>query len=292
MELAQNAMVLQYCRTSALTSSCSEHRLQPDPEPAPSPFAQLDAARKREAATREVLDLISRSRDDAGPVFDAILRRAADLCNAHAAALAMGHAGDTHQQMAAHYGVSPATVAVYDRAEVSMNPEISLAARAILTGQTIHIPDMMDTDGYRNGIGHYVSVVRDTGVRSQLFVPLMTALGGIGCLIVFRTVVQPFTPDEIALVETFASQAVIAIENVRQFRELQTRLEREAATREILEVISQSRDDEAPVFDMILRNAAQLCKAPIAVLLLVDATGVQLVQAASHGETGRSQQLV
>ena len=80
----------------------------------------------------------------------------------------------------------------------------------------------------------------------------------------------PFSDDEIALVKSFAAQAVIAIENVRQFRELQTRLEREAATREILSVISQSQDDEQPVFDVILKSASRLCNAPLAFLSMAN----------------------
>lgn len=76
-----------------------------------------------------------------------------------------------------------------------------------------------------------------------------------------RTDVRPFSADEVMLVETFAAQAVIAIKNVRQFREVQERLERERASPEILGVIIQSREDERPVFEVILRNAAQLCKA-------------------------------
>ena len=230
--------------------------------------AELERARKRETAAREILDLISLSRDDETPVFDAILHRAADLCDADAAALALGMAGDAHQRLAAHYGVAPATVAVYDRGEVSMNPDISLAAQAILSGKVVHIEDMKDTDGYRRGVSHFVTVVNDSDIRTNLFVPLVTATGGIGALVIFRKVVRPYTPDEIALAETFAAQAVIAIENVRQFRELQTRLAREAATREILEVISQSRDDEGPVFDVILHRAADLCDAYAAALVL------------------------
>ena len=87
--------------------------------------------------------------------------------------------------------------------------------------------------------------------------PLISQGRGTGCLILFRDEVRPYSDDQIALVETFAAQAVIAIENVRQFRELQTRLEREAASREILGVISQSRDDDSPVFETILEKRSE-----------------------------------
>ncbi len=233
-------------------------------------LAPIDIVRQREAALREVLDLISRSRGDPGPVFDAIVHRAAQLCGAKAAALVMAQSGDNHQRMLAHYGVDPATVAIYDRGEVSMNPDISITARAILTGKTIHIEDMMDTDGYRQGVGHFLSVVNDSGVRTNMFVPLLAPAGGIGCIIVFRKVVQPYTDDEIALVETFAAQAVIAIENVRQFRELQSSLEQQEATSDILRVISQSREDDTQVFDLILEKAAVLCNADQSSLQIVN----------------------
>jgi len=166
-------------------------------------FRELPTRLAREAATREILEVISQSHDDDRPVFDAILRRAAHLCNAHAAALALGKAGDRQQRLVATYGVDPATVAVYDRGEVSMDPDISQAAQAILTGKVIDVDDMMKTEGYRRGVGHFVSVVRDSGIRSQMFAPLITAAGGIGCFIIFRKEVRPFTADEIGLAETF-----------------------------------------------------------------------------------------
>ena len=243
----------------------------------------LDAARKREAALREVLDLISRSRDDEAQVFDAILRRAADLCHAPLAALVSGKDGDEHQRLVASCGLDAASIAVYGRGEVSMDPAISLAAQAILTGKVVHIHDMIDTEGYRHGVGHFVSAVRDTGARTQMFVPLMTAAGGIGALLIIRKQVRPYSADEIALIESFAAQAVIAIENVRQFRELQTRLEREAATRGILEVISQSRDDDRPVMDAILQSTARLCSVSLATLNRVDSAGTHLEYAAHWG---------
>lgn len=242
-----------------------------------------DTASLRDAATRDILRVISQSRNDAQPVFDVILKKAAELCGAHAAALAMGSRGDTHQRMPASYGVDPATVAVYDDGKVSMDPNISLAAKAILTGQVVHIKDMADTDGYRSGVSHFRTVVDDTGIRTNLFVPLISATGGIGALILFRKEIKPYTADEIALVETFSEQAVIAIENVRQFRALQTRLEREAATRDILQVISQSRADELPVLQTIVRNAARLCSAQTTGICLANAERTHLSYACTWG---------
>ncbi|MGQ0565303.1 MAG: GAF domain-containing protein [Gemmobacter sp.] len=224
-------------------------------------FRELQNRLEREAASAEILAVISQSRDDDRPVFDAILRRAAQLCDAFAAALILAKPGDTHQRMAAQYGVDPATVARYHRAEVSMDPDGSFGAQAIVTGKVVHVDDVLDTEYFRQGVDLYVSVARDSGIRTEMLVPLLSPTGAIGTFVIFRREVRPFTPDQIALVETFAAQAVIAIENVRQFRELQARLEREAATRDILEIISQSRDDNTPVFEVIAKSAARLCHA-------------------------------
>jgi GAF domain-containing protein/DNA-binding response OmpR family regulator len=229
-------------------------------------FRELQTRLQREEATREILHVISQSRDDEQPVFELILRKAAELCDAYAASLVLGKKGDTHQTMAATTNAIKRTVAVYDRGEVSMNPDISIAAKAILTGKVIHIDDMKDTDGYRQGVSHFVSVVKDSGIRTNLFVPLITKDGGIGALILFRKEVRPYTDDEIALVESFAAQAVIAIENVRQFRELQTQLKREQASAEILQVINEATSDLQPVFDLIVQKSAELCDAKFCVL--------------------------
>ncbi|WP_299047381.1 GAF domain-containing protein [uncultured Tateyamaria sp.] len=246
-------------------------------------FRDLRQRLEREAATREILQVINQNRKDARPVFDAILKNAIDLCGASAGALTLGAKGDTHQRMAVSQGVSQATLDVYERGEVSMNPDISMAAKAILSGDVVHVADMADTDGYRAGVSHYTSVVDDTGIRTNLFVPLMTPEGGEGVLVLFRKEVKPYTPDEIALVETFAAQAAIALENVRQFRAVETRLEREKASSDILTMISQSRDNEAPVFELILRRAADLCNAHAAALAMGQAGDTHQTMEASYG---------
>jgi class 3 adenylate cyclase len=234
-------------------------------------FRELETRLEREAATREILEAISQSRDDEAPVFDMILGHARRLCDAPFAALVLARPGDAHQNMVAHHGAKDSTVEIYQTGGVPMDPEMSFAARAIYGQKVVHLRDMADTDEYRAGIKNVASLVDLQGIRTNLFVPLITASGGIGCFILFRHDVRPFDSNQIALVETFAAQAVIAIENVRQFRELQNRLEREAALREILEMISQSRTDPAPVFEVILRNAAHLSGAPLANLCLLNA---------------------
>ncbi len=231
-------------------------------------FRALQNRLARAAASREILEAIRTSREDAAPVFDVILKHARQLCDAPFAALALGREGDTHQVMAAHHGAVESTEDIYREGGIPMDPVRSFAARSIIEKRAIHLPDMRDTHEYRAGYPNVVALCDNQGIRTNLFVPLISNGEGIGCFIIFRHEVRPYSDDQISLVETFAAQAVIALENVQQFRELQARLERAAATREVLEAISASRNDEGPVLDVILRKGAALCGAAAAALTL------------------------
>jgi GAF domain-containing protein len=159
------------------------------------------------------------------------------------------------------------------------------------TASIIHIENLMETDLYQQGDPGRVAMVKEEGMRTIVGVPLLLDGNAIGCITLFRREVKAFTQDEIDLVETFAAQAVIAIENVRQFREVQERLEREIATGQILGAISRSRADTAPIFEEILDSAARLCRAPLAWLLLLHAARNELQLAAYHGPTRRALKL-
>ncbi|WP_223424602.1 GAF domain-containing protein [Tateyamaria pelophila] len=232
--------------------------------------ARLTQALEREAATREILDAISQSRSDDLPVFDAILKNAQALCGAPMSGLILAKKGDTLQTLAAQRGVPENSLDHFRQGRMPMDGNVSYAARCILEGRLVAFSDMGDSDLYAANSPVVRSMVDDIGIRSVLFVPLMKGGDAIGCITLFRLEVLPFEKRHIELVETFAAQAVIAIENVRQFREVQIRLDREGATRRILEVISQSRDDDLPVFDIILESASRLCNAPMAILSLAD----------------------
>ena len=117
-----------------------------------------------------------------------------------------------------------------------------LVARSVREKAVLQIEDTTQDSLYAQGDKDRVTVV-EAGIRTVLTAPLVSGGIGIGSINLFRREQQPFTPDEIALVQTFAKQAVIAIENVRQFRELQTQLEQQTATAEVLKVISQSAFD-------------------------------------------------
>lgn len=126
--------------------------------------------------------------------------------------------------------------------------------------QPAHIHDLRDTDRYRNRVSEIRRLaVASENMRTLLHVPLISKDSCIWILMVYRHEVRPFSDDHIRLLETFAEQAVIAIENTTQFREVQTRLEREKASAEILELISRSRDDEISVFRASIDLAQRLC---------------------------------
>lgn len=234
---------------------------------------ELAQARAREQATRNILDVISRSRDDEKPVFDAILENACMLCNAPLAGLILGGPEDNIQQLAAHRGMFPSAIALFETGQMRMDRDLSYAARSIIDGTLIAFEDMGASELYDNGSPIVRSMVDASNIHSVLFVPLILHGQAIGNLTLFRREINPFNRDEIFLAETFASQAVIAIENVRQFREVRARLDREAATREILQVISQSPNDDMPVFDTILNRAATLCQATAVGLTLLNRDG-------------------
>lgn len=254
-------------------------------------ITDLEARLDQTVATRDVLNVISRSRDDEKPVFDTILSNARRLCEAPFAALVLGRITDEHQIMVAHHGAVQSTEDIYRKGGVPMDPVRSFAARAIFERHPIHLPDMQDTDEYRSGIPNIVQLCDKQGIRTNLFVPLISGDDAIGCFIIFRHEVRPYTVEQIALVETFAAQAVIALENVRQFRELQMRLESAAATREVLDAIRESRNNEKPVFDVIVRKAAQLCDADAAAMTLVSKGGATQSLAAEFGMHPKTQAL-
>ncbi len=243
-------------------------------------FRELQTRLEREAATREILSAINKNRDDEQPVFAAILKSAVELCEAQAGRLVLVNEERTHTTTVAVHGPNADTFQVGQEFDLESTYSPQTAIREL---RCIAWDDLRETPRYEAGDPLVVKMVDRDSARSMLAVPLISGGVGIGAIALNRTRVQPFTLDEVALIETFAAQAVIAIENVRQFRELQTRLEREAATKEVLQVISQSRDDDAPVFEAILEQAARLCKVPQAGLIMANEDRTSVTYAACWG---------
>ena len=214
--------------------------------------SELREALEHQTATAEVLGIISRSPTDVQPVLDAIVESAARVCGIDDVVLRLQD-GDTMVSRA-HFG--PLAI---NRVEISIDePQF----RWIREHGTLHIPDASDQTDSR--------MTSFVGWRTFLVVPLRQQSELIGGLFARRTEVRPFTPAQIKLLETFADQAVIAIENVRLFQELKESLEQQTATSDILGVIASSPTDIQPVLDTIATNAARLCESYDAVIQHVD----------------------
>lgn len=182
-------------------------------------LVELHRGLRREEATRRILEVIQRSRDDEGPVFEAILTQAAELCEASQASLQLANASRTHFEIASYWGFEKTAFSAGGSAPLDSGRPIP---EVIRTGHTINIADLRDTDFYREKDPVIKHVVDLEGVRSWLIVPLMNGPLAIGAIALSRKEVKPFVEAELRLVESFAAQAVIAIENSRQFRALET----------------------------------------------------------------------
>ena len=224
--------------------------------------AELREALEHQTATAEVLGIISRSPTDVQPVLDAIVASAARVCQVDDVTLRL-HEGNTMIRRA-HVGPIPIPI---DRVEISIDePQV----RWIREHGTLHVPDVRA----QNDFPMFVSA----GVAcTYLIVPLRQPGELVGALIARRIEARPFTPAQIKLLETFADQAVIAIENVRLFQELKESLEQQTATSEILGVIASSPTDVQPVLDVVAQNAARLCDAKDAIIYRVESDHAQPV---------------
>src|SRR5262245_44569628 len=215
--------------------------------------SELREALEHQTATSEVLGIISRSPTDVQPVLDAIVESAARVCGIDDVVLRLREGNSL--VLRAHIGPIPIPIG---REEISTDTP---QHRWMREQGTLHVPDTRLQDDFPT-LGSI------SGWRTFLGVPLRQQGEFIGGLFARRAEARPFTPTQIKLLETFADQAVIAIENVRLFKELQDRnrqltetLEQQTATSEILRVISSSPTDLQPVFQTILDNAVRLCEA-------------------------------
>jgi GAF domain-containing protein len=243
--------------------------------------AQVTEALEQQTATSEILRVISSSPTDLRPVFDAMARSGARLCEAQDVRVHVLE-GDV-LRMAAALGPAPVAGAVGEfTIPVSRG---SLNGRAIIERRVVHVADIQrEAEEFPLAIGLAL------GQRTSLAVPLLREGDAIGTIFLFRNEVRPFSDKQIALLQTFADQAVIAIENVRLFTELQVRnrqltesLAQQTATSEILRTIAHAQTDTQPVFDTIVRSAARLCHAANAALFL--SHGGMLYEPANYGSS-------
>src|SRR5215831_1715596 len=216
--------------------------------------AQVTEALEQQTATSEILSVISRSQTDVRPVFETMAASALRLCDAKFSLICTYDGKLLH--IAVLHNVSPDHAAAMRDAFPMPPHRGGAAARAVLTRAIVHIPDVTTDPEYR-----LRRLAETTNARNALSVPLLRDGEPIGAITVGGDVARPFSDKQIALLKTFADQAVIAIENVRLFTELEARNSDLTATSEILRVISSSPTDVQPVFDAIAQSAARLCEA-------------------------------
>ena len=241
---------------------------------------ELRESLQQQTATADVLKVISRSTFDLQTVLDTLVESAARLCDADQATIRR-RVGDQYP-IAATYGLSQEQRDHLER--YPPKPDRGSAfGRALVEGRTVHIPDVAADPEFGRP-----QVVAILGSQAAVGVPLQREGVVVGVLVVMRKQPGSFSPKQIELLETFADQAVIAIENVRLFDEVQARtrevseaLEQQTATAEVLRVISSSPGELEPVFNAMLENATRICEAKFGVLWLVEGDGFRAV--ALHG---------
>ena len=238
-------------------------------------LSELRQSLEQQTATAEVLSVISSSPGELDPVFQAMLANAVRICGANFGYMQLCESGAF--RMAAMHNAPPAFVQAIAQREPSFRPHPLLPlGRLVATKQLVHIADYGQELAYKQRIPAAVRTFELAGARTVILVPMLRDQELIGAIHIYRQEVRPFTDKQIALVQNFAAQAVIAIENTRLLNELRQSLERQTATSEVLSVISSSPGHLEPVFQAILENATRICGAKFGGLWMVENDGVRL----------------
>ena len=237
---------------------------------------ELRESLAQQTATSEVLSSIAGSRGELKPVFDIILASANRLCEANYGTMYLRE-GDGYRATA-RQGHLPATAEQkWWKGELFQpRPDVPFG-RAVATGRPVLVDDLANEPAYGDRDPWMIAGVDEAGIRSMCAVPMMKDAELVGVMAFYRRDVRPFTEKQIALVENFAAQAVIAIENARLLNELRESLEQQTATSDVLRVISSSPGDLEPVFHTMLENATRICEAKFGVLSLKEGDRLRVV---------------
>src|SRR5262249_5073600 len=214
---------------------------------------------EQQTATSEVLRVISSSPGDLEPVFDAILANATRLCESKFASLLLSE-GDQFRRVGVH-NAPPALVEHWRRTPMRRPHPGSAFGRAVLTKQVAQVDDIKTTPAYLEGDQFAVAGADLGGYRTVVAVPMLKETILIGVIMVYRQEVGPFTDKQIELLTSFASQAVIAIENTRLLNELRESLQQQTATADVLKVLSRSTLERMARPETLIEYARKVCAA-------------------------------